>query len=148
MAKLKREEIRVCGNSWSFQENYEDAISHLEDESIEVLSLNVLKHKEEEDGDWIEENLVVFYKEKEETTTNPQLQRYGSFQGSEPLYTLDEITSTAMRFGEEEVNVFCVLADDEIIFENVKISAMVIFREYDYWNELQAREGRLLFVTA
>jgi len=148
MAKLKREEIRVSGNSWNFDSNYEEAVSHLEDETIELLALNVLKHKEEDGGDWIEETLVVFYKEKEEETTNPQLPRYGSFEGSEPLYTLDEITSIDMRFRKEEVNVFSVLADDEIIFENVKMSAMEIFREYDYWNELQAREGRLLFATA
>lgn len=61
MAKVKREMVTVSSSYYNFDERYEQAMAFLDDESIRVISVNVISRKE--DGDSTQEKYIVFYQE-------------------------------------------------------------------------------------
>lgn len=66
MAKVKREMVTVSASYYNFNERYEEAMAFLDDETIRVISVNVISRKEDDDS--IKEKYVVFYQEMDMDT--------------------------------------------------------------------------------
>lgn len=127
MPKLHREKIQVTGTSDNFEERYEQALAHLNDESIDVVSVNVL-NAIEESGSMTEE-YMVFYRyisiEKEEDFSSKYVATY-------PLYTLDEIKRGVVPPGK----VITILDDGVVIYEGLDQSLEDVVKEMPYWEKL------------
>lgn len=59
MAKVKREMVTVSASYYNFDERYEQAMAFLDDDSIRVISVNVISRKEDDDS--TQEKYIVFY---------------------------------------------------------------------------------------
>lgn len=66
MAKVKREMVTVSASYYNFSERYEQEMAFLDDESIRVISVNVISRKEDDHS--TQEKYLVFYQEVDTDT--------------------------------------------------------------------------------
>lgn len=136
MPKLHREKIQVTGTSDNFEERYEQALAHLNDESIEVVSVNVLKAIEESGS--LTEEYMIFYRH---TTIESEDDFSSEYIATHSLYTLDEIKRGVVPPGK----VITILDDGVVLYEGLDKSLEDVVKEMPYWeklSEMHSDDGR------
>lgn len=137
MAKVQREMITVSASYYNFNERYESAMAHLDDETIRVITVNLLSRKETDDS--IEEKYIVFYQEIE-VDEDGKLPRHGYYRGaSKTMFRLDELSDLDWNAPIHTVTIY-----RDIIFEEMKLTPGDIMNDLNYWQALQEKEDGIL----
>lgn len=141
MAKVQREMITVSASYYNFDEQYEKAMAHLDDESIRVITVNLLSRKETDDS--TVEKYLVFYQEIE-VDEDEKLTRHGLYDGSsESMIELRELSKL-----KPDTKISTVLVNQEIIFQGLRLTPSSIMEDWGYWVALEEKErGTLSFVV-
>lgn len=141
MAKVQREMITVSASYYNFDERYEKAMARFDDESIHVISVNLVSRKETDDS--TVEKYLVFYQEIE-VDEDENLTRYGRYNGSsESMIELRELSKL-----NPDTKISTVLVNQEIVFQGLRLTPASIMEDWGYWVALEEKEnGTLSFVV-
>lgn len=141
MAKVQREMITVSASYYNFDERYEKAMARFDDESIHVISVNLVSRKETDDS--TVEKYLVFYQEIE-VDEDENLTRYGRYDGSsESMIELRELSKL-----NPDTKISTVLVNQEIVFQGLRLTPASIMEDWGYWVALEEKEnGTLSFVV-
>ena len=141
MAKVQREMITVSASYYNFDERYEKAMARFDDESIHVISVNLVSRKETDDS--TVEKYLVFFQEIE-VDEDENLTRYGRYDGSsESMIELRELSKL-----NPDTKISTVLVNQEIVFQGLRLTPASIMEDWGYWVALEEKEhGTLSFVV-